>query len=572
MILIRNIIKRLKPYTGVFLFGTLLRILGDLCSLYPAYGLAQIINLLVKGEFLFSKILNILIIWCVLMVLRQFLLAIGKYYIHTIAEKVEVDVLNEGLEHIISLDASWHEEENTGNKLKRIQNGSDSYNNIVRIWINNIISIGVNFIGILYITSHTDKKVTIFIVFYIVVYFILTRILIAKIRIKSNLVNMADENAIGTLYEDINAVRTVKLLSLQEYILNKYREITEKVVIAMRNNIIWFQVRMVSGNVWTHVLNTFSIGFIVYGVIHGRYEIGFIALFAGYFSLIRESVSELSGILETIILAGQKIERYEDFKSIEIKTENNEGKIYFPTDWKEIIFKNVSFSYKDQGVLANINLTIKRGEKVGIVGLSGAGKSTLFKLLLKEREEYEGDIFIDNISLKNISPVSYREHIGVVLQDTEVFNMSLKDNITVGKKIDEKYFDNLLKIAHLEDITNKLKDGIHSLVGEKGIKLSGGEKQRLGIARALFKNPEILFLDEATSHLDIESEVKIKDSLHEAFSNITAIVIAHRLTTIREMDRIIVIEDGRIIEEGSFSVLQKKKGRFYDLWEKQKIM
>ena len=164
--------------------------------------------------------------------------------------------------------------------------------------------------------------------------------------------------------------------------------------------------------------------------------------------------------------------------------------------------------------------------------------------------------------------------MAVVLQDTELFNASLRDNITITNQKEEKnekLLENSIKTAHVRDFMAKLPDGIESVIGEKGIKLSGGEKQRVGIARAIFKNPQILLLDEATSHLDIESEEKIKDSLHKFLKSVTAIVIAHRLTTIKEMDKIIVIENGKIIESGNFAGLYGAKRRFFELWEKQKL-
>ena len=221
----------------------------------------------------------------------------------------------------------------------------------------------------------------------------------------------------------------------------------------------------------------------------------------------------------------------------------------------------------------DISFEIKRGEKIGVVGLSGAGKSTLFKLLLKEYEDYKGLIKFDGLNLREVSPKDYYAHTAVVLQETEVFNFSLKDNVTIGReKYTKSSFDKALEISHVQDFLHKLPQGVDTLIGEKGVKLSGGEKQRLGIARAVYKEPELLLLDEATSHLDIESEKSIQDSLHQFFESVTAIVIAHRLTTIKEMDRIIVIEGGKLVEQGSFSKLMKTPGgRFRELWKKQKI-
>jgi ATP-binding cassette subfamily B protein len=249
-------------------------------------------------------------------------------------------------------------------------------------------------------------------------------------------------------------------------------------------------------------------------------------------------------------------------------------KVQFPLQWQSLTIKNLSFTYSDDIVLDNIDIQIKKGEKVGIVGLSGAGKSTLFKLLLKEYENYEGEIFVGEVSLKTIKKSSYVKHIAAVLQETEVFNMSLKQNIVLANndEVDnESLFGIALDVAHVRDFLPKLKNGVETLIGEKGVKLSGGERQRLGIARAVFKQPEILFLDEATSQLDSESEQKIQDSLKKFFKNVTAVVIAHRLSTVKEMDRIIVIEGGKIIEEGTFDKLYTNNGRFRDFWDKQKI-
>ena len=257
-----------------------------------------------------------------------------------------------------------------------------------------------------------------------------------------------------------------------------------------------------------------------------------------------------------------------------IDIDSEKDKVQFPSQWQSISIKNISFNYDDNTVLNGIDLQINKGEKVGIVGLSGAGKSTLFKLLLKEYENYDGEILIGDIPLKTINKSSYVKNIAPVLQETEVFNMSLKLNIVLANNDEinnEELFDVALDVAHVRDFLPKLKQGTETLIGEKGVKLSGGERQRLGIARAVFKQPEILFLDEATSHLDSESEQKIQDSLKKFFKNVTAIVIAHRLSTVKEMDRIVVIEGGKIIEEGTFDKLYADNGRFREFWDKQKI-
>jgi ABC-type multidrug transport system fused ATPase/permease subunit len=246
----------------------------------------------------------------------------------------------------------------------------------------------------------------------------------------------------------------------------------------------------------------------------------------------------------------------------------------YSPEWKEIKIDRVKFAYGKKDALQKVSLTIHRGEKVGIVGLSGAGKSTLFKLLLDLYEDYEGEILIDGVPLKNLQRQSFIDHVAVVLQDTELFDMSLKENIEIaavhGNAANNKLED-IIRMAHLESVVNQLSHGVDTIVGEKGIRLSGGQRQRVGIARALYRQPDILLLDEATSHLDAHSEKEIQKALEENMHKFTTIVIAHRLSTIKAMDKIVVLEHGKIAEQGSFEELLNKKGPFSKMWEEQKI-
>jgi ABC-type multidrug transport system fused ATPase/permease subunit len=338
--------------------------------------------------------------------------------------------------------------------------------------------------------------------------------------------------------------------------------------------IFWFQSGGQMKNMTGQVFRIAILCYIGYGIMRGTYDLGFLVLFYSYFSNIQGAVTKLADVSQDFAIRKQDVGRMISILEVKPVTDIEEGKVPFPAHWQKININNVSFSYGDKKILDNITFTISRGEKIGIVGLSGAGKSTLFKLLLKERETYEGDILIDGVPLRSISKTSYFMRTAVVLQDTEVFNFSLRDNVSLSnfkKNTDEKLLEQALTVAHVNEFARTLPQGIDTQIGEKGVKLSGGEKQRVGVARAIFKNPELLLLDEATSHLDVESEEKIQDSLHTFFQSVTAVVIAHRLTTIKEMDKIIVIENGKIIEEGSFSKLYRSKGRFHELWKKQEI-
>ncbi|MBI95770.1 hypothetical protein CL656_01320 [bacterium] len=236
-----------------------------------------------------------------------------------------------------------------------------------------------------------------------------------------------------------------------------------------------------------------------------------------------------------------------------------------------IEFKNVEFTYKNvsKKQLNKFNLIVKPGEKIGIVGESGAGKSTVFKVLLKQYSYQKGEILINGQDISACTKDSVRKEIAIVSQDTLVFNRSLKENITLGMKYSEKVLKKALKDSHCAEFIKKLPNGLDTQVGERGVKLSGGQRQRIGIARALLKASPIILLDEATSALDSKSENFIQDSIKKLSSNHTMMCIAHRLSTLSFMDRIIVLEKGKVVEEGTHKELLKLKGKYFELWSHQ---
>jgi ATP-binding cassette subfamily B protein len=237
----------------------------------------------------------------------------------------------------------------------------------------------------------------------------------------------------------------------------------------------------------------------------------------------------------------------------------------------DITFDNVTFSY-DNGkkILDNFSLCIPSGQKVGVVGLSGAGKSTLTKLLLRFNDVNTGRVLIDGKSVTSVTQEDLRKNLAYVPQEPLLFHASIKENVLLGKpQASEKEVSDALKMAHALDFVSDLPDKLNSIVGERGVKLSGGQKQRIAIARAVLRHAPIIILDEATSALDSESEQIIKDSFSEILKGKTAIVVAHRLSTLSEMDRIIVIEEGKLVEDGSHSELISKKGIYAQLLQRQ---
>ena len=255
------------------------------------------------------------------------------------------------------------------------------------------------------------------------------------------------------------------------------------------------------------------------------------------------------------------------FKLLSEVEEINEGTVEFKEFKESIEFKNVTFSYGKENVIKDFSLTIKKGEKVALVGLSGSGKSTLVSLLLRLYDIEKGEILIDGVNLKDYTLESLREAFALVSQDIFLFNDSVKENILAGEKYTEEQVNHALEVSYAQEFVSKLPEGIDTQIGDRGLRLSGGQSQRLTIARAFLRDCPILLFDEATSALDNESEKTVQKALDQVASHKTVLAIAHRLSTIQNYDRIIVMKDGNKVEEGVHNELISKNGEYFKLYE-----
>lgn len=237
-----------------------------------------------------------------------------------------------------------------------------------------------------------------------------------------------------------------------------------------------------------------------------------------------------------------------------------------------VIFNNITFKHKDANaiIFKDFSLDINSGERIGLVGMSGSGKTTLTKLLLRFADINAGEILVDGQNIQKVTQKSLRENIAYVPQETALFHRSIADNIAYAKP--DASFEEIkkaAKLANADEFIKDLPDGYDTLVGERGVKLSGGQRQRIAIARAILKDAPILVLDEATSALDSESEALIQDAMNKLMKGRTSIVIAHRLSTVANLDKIVVLEDGEIAEQGEHEILLKKNGAYAKLWSRQ---
>ena len=294
--------------------------------------------------------------------------------------------------------------------------------------------------------------------------------------------------------------------------------------------------------------------------------VGDVVLYQSYFSTIVGSISAIIGLIPIIAKGLESLSSIGELL-LETDTENNDGKKKFAQLNGVYDFKNVTFHYSDKSdrdVLKDFTLHIDKGETVALVGESGAGKSTALNLVIGFDLPTSGTLTIDGVNINDIDLHSYRSFIGVVPQNPIIFSGTIKDNITYGmKNVSRKQLDEVIKAALLDELVAELPDGVDTLLTEHGSNLSGGQRQRISIARALIRNPQVIVLDEATSALDSVSEQKIQAAIENLTRNRTTFVVAHRLSTIKNADKIAVVKDGRCVETGTFSELMDKKGEFY---------
>lgn len=280
--------------------------------------------------------------------------------------------------------------------------------------------------------------------------------------------------------------------------------------------------------------------------------------------------SNINQNLQRSLAAAERIFKVLDHREHILQTKNPKILSRFR---ENIEFQDVSFAYKDEDyVLKNLNFKIQNEDIVAFVGPSGAGKSTAINLLPRFFDPQKGEILIDGVNLKEYNIKSLRSKMSMVMQDIILFNMSVRDNICYGLgEFTQAEVEKFARAAHAHDFIQELPEGYDTIVGERGVKLSGGQKQRISIARSLIKDPEILLLDEATSHLDTESEQLVQEALDKLMENRTTVVIAHRLSTVRKADLIIVLEEGRIVERGRHEELLEIPGIYRKMFEMQSL-
>ncbi|MCI5048413.1 MAG: ABC transporter ATP-binding protein/permease [Aquisalinus sp.] len=441
---------------------------------------------------------------------------------------------------------------------------------------NLFVYVGVYFAGAIFLFASNDWRLTIPILLWMIGYGTVMYIFLPKLKDLSQEQSDARSVVTGRIVDAYTNIQTVKMFSSGDAEDNYARKGMEGML-----DTVYRQMRQVTWlSFWLHFLNsalitgTLGVGFWLWS--EGRIETGALAV-AGALLMRLQGMShwflwEVAGLFESIGSVQDGIETI----SQPISVTDPESPQAFSVSKGEIRFDNVSFHYgKSKGVISDFNLSIEAGEKVGLIGRSGAGKSTLINLLLRLYDTEQGRILIDGQQIDRISQEDLRRHIAVVTQDTSLLHRSIRENIAYGRPdADNAAIIHAAKLAEAHDFIPDLTDGkerhgYDAHVGERGVKLSGGQRQRIAIARVILKDAPILVLDEATSALDSEAEAAIQQQLNQLMDGKTVIAIAHRLSTIAAMDRLIVLDQGKIVEEGTHQSLIDLNGIYAGLWARQ---
>lgn len=482
------------------------------------------------------------------------------------------DISTKVVKHLYDLSLNFHLQRKTGGISRDLERGSRSLSSILNYLTFNIIPTLTEFFMVAIILfGQYDSKFALITFGTVVIYLAYTMALTEWRMHFRHEMNAYDSEANSRAVDGLINYETVKYFNNEDYELTRYNDTLEK----------WEDSAVKSNN--SMALLNFGQGAIIavgvtiimiyaaQGVVDGTMTMGDLVLVntmmlqlfipLGFLGIIyramKHSLADMDLMFKLLDNTPQ-IQDSVDAKELTVKQAN-------------IKFNNIDFSYnKERQILHDVNFEIPSGHKVAVVGPSGSGKSTLARLLFRFYDTDKGEILIDDQNICEVSQASLRKHIGIVPQDTVLFNESIFHNIQYARPgSTEGEVRHAAKLANIDEFIESLPDGYQTIVGERGLKLSGGEKQRVAIARVILKNPRILIFDEATSSLDSHSEQVILKSLKEVAEEHTTLVIAHRLSTIVDANKIIVLEKGRIVEQGTHQYLLEKTGLYASLWKMQ---
>lgn len=570
-------VRKIKWLVFIIAMAGLFKSFIDVSTIYIVGLIIDILNKSVGSRFQFLSLNQLLIVAAIILVIIRPLTSffIGMLCDQSIRAKFSPMVRWELYIRTVNNDVEWFNRAHSGKISSAVWQSGQAVTEFLLsmlqiVWAN----VAYIFLVIAFMSS-LNLLFSCVIILWIIVYIFLSLKYAPEIKKRSRKSADASNVVNGHLVDIFSNIVNVKSLSPNgnedEFISKHFNDFINKSVYFLRAITVAETLQIITSSIAIIIVGYISV--ISWG--RGELSVGEISVIFGLVfrleSLLATLMNQLTGAMRSIGLFYSSID-----------TLHNNNKVSDPVNIDclekvngDIVFNDVCFEYESgKPVIQNINLHIQKGEKLAIVGESGSGKSTLLSLLLRFYDPTTGTIYFDGNDIKMMRQADLRSHFSIVTQDNILFNRSIYENIIFGCQ--EPNFDNVINasiqakaIDFINDSSDGIKNGFDTMVGDRGVKLSGGQRQRLGICRAILRNTQVLILDEATSSLDSITESDIQASLDNIMTGKTVIAVAHRLSTIINMDRIIVLNKGRIVEEGNHEALVSKKGLYYKLWKQQ---
>lgn len=521
------------------------------------------------------KALAVICVVIIISILLKNLFLYLSYYIlnpvkNAIANTLRVDMYDK----ILSLPIGYFTEKRKGDLMSRTTNDlaevETSVVGVLEGWVRDPLTIVINLITLLILSY----QLTLFVLLFIpVMGFIIGRIT-RSLKKQSQKVAIKYGESVSILEETLSGLRVIKAFNVENILREKFFAVNDSLLtaknkIGYRRDLASPMSEFLGVSMFCAIL--YFGGRLVLGNSLGLEASVFLTYLALFYNIINPAKS-LSTSFSNMQKGTAAIQRIEEILNAPVTVDDNANGKKIISFNHSIEFKNVGFKYEDHEILKNINLKIEKGKTIALVGSSGAGKSTLVDLVPRFHDVTSGELLIDGVDIKEYSLKYIRNLMGIVTQEPILFNDSIANNISLGKEnATEEEITNAAKIANAHSFISQKEDDYKTNIGDRGTKLSGGERQRMTIARAVLKNPPILILDEATSSLDTESERLVQDAINHLMQDRTSIVIAHRLSTVRHADEIIVLQKGEIAERGTHDELIAKGGIYNRLVEMQEV-
>ncbi|KKI88988.1 multidrug ABC transporter ATP-binding protein [Bacillus sp. SA1-12] len=497
-----------------------------------------------------------------------------QYYAQWVGSKILYDIRDQLFTHLQKLSLRYYANTRGGEIISRVINDVEQTKNFVITGLMNVWLDVVTIIIAIGIMMTMDIKLTLVSIILFPFYGFSVKYFYGKLRQLTRVRSQALAEVQGHLHERVQGMPVIRSFATEEFEQRQFAKENLNFLNKALDHTSWNARTFAVVNTLTDIAPLVVISYAGYHVIHGNLSIGTMVAFISYIEQLYNPLRRLINSSTTLTQAFASMDRVFEFIDVPYEVVDKPNAIEAKNIRGDVEFEHISFRYQESEplIIENLSLQVKRGETVALVGMSGGGKSTLVSLLPRFYDVTDGRILLDGIDIRDYQAQSLRGQIGMVLQDTFLFSNTVRENILIGKPdATEEEIIQAAKAANAHDFILKLPNGYETRVGERGVKLSGGQKQRVSIARVFLKNPPILILDEATSALDLESEHLIQEALETLAKDRTTFIVAHRLSTITHADKIVLIEDGKVVEQGTHPELIEKQGQYYKLFQIQQL-